>query len=269
MNVAQTLIGLTNLAPVGIEDAESFLAVAERARVKAWLYYFPLLYLHGQFRAHMLRWEHYAGSILVYQIRRKQGRSRLDLYLPPFPFDPAALRHALQRMRDFNGDRSSRIIWVQESDALPVARAGFEIFFKEEEFIFDHAAVMGLEGGRLQAAGAVGGSLAGAGCHATLTGADRPPCLAVLEAWRERLIANGITPNGYSSIRPSAWPWPNAFPHRCSTRWWLRWMGRCAALPFRARSPAPWGSTASALLTSAFEGSPISCVIGSWPSSRI
>ena len=146
MNIAQTLIGLTNLAPVGIEDAEVFLAAAERARVKAWLYYFPLLYLHGQFRAHMLRWERYAGSILVYQIRRKQGRSRLDLYLPPFPFDPAALRHALQRMQDFNGDRSSRIVWVQESDALPVARAGFEIFFKEEEFIFDRAAVMSLEG---------------------------------------------------------------------------------------------------------------------------
>ena len=90
MNIAQPPIALTNLAPVGIEDAEVFLAAAERARVKAWLYYFPLMYFHGQFRAHMLRWERYADSILVYQIRRKQGRSRLDLYLPPFPFDPAA-----------------------------------------------------------------------------------------------------------------------------------------------------------------------------------
>ncbi|WP_457091431.1 phosphatidylglycerol lysyltransferase domain-containing protein [Microvirga sp. P5_D2] len=200
MDIAQTLIGLTNLAPVGIDDAEVFLAAAERARVKAWLYYFPLLYLYGQFRAHVLGWERYAGSILVYQIRRKQGRPRLDLYLPPFPFDPAALRHALQRMRDFNGDRSSRIVWVQESDALPVARAGFEIFFKEEEFIFDRAAVMSLEGAGFKKLRQELSRALRQGQVVTrpYTAADQPACLAVLEAWRERLMANGIAPNGYS-----------------------------------------------------------------------
>ena len=35
MEIAQTLIELTNLAPVGINDAEVFLAAAERAQVKA------------------------------------------------------------------------------------------------------------------------------------------------------------------------------------------------------------------------------------------
>jgi hypothetical protein len=55
-----------------------FLAATEHARVKAWLYYFPLLHLYGPFRAHKLGWERCAGALLVYQIRRKQGRTRMD-----------------------------------------------------------------------------------------------------------------------------------------------------------------------------------------------
>ena len=103
-------------------------------------------------------------------------------------------------MQDFNGDRSSQIVWVQESDARPVARAGFEIFFKEEEFIFDHAAVMSLEGAgfkklRQELSGAL---RQGPVATRPYTAADQPACLAVLEAWRERLMANGIAPDGYS-----------------------------------------------------------------------
>jgi hypothetical protein len=200
MNVAQRTLGLENLAPVEIENAEVFLSAAERGRVNAWLYYFPLLYFYGQYRAHLLRWESYGGSILVYQIRRQEGRSRMDLYLPPFPFDPGALRHARKRMREFNGDRAARIIWVQESDALPVARAGFGVFFREEEFIFDRSAIMGLEGSGFKK---LRQKLSSALRHGSVetrpyTSADQPACLAVLEKWRGRLLANGIAPSGYS-----------------------------------------------------------------------
>ncbi len=70
----------------------------------------------------------------------------MNLYFPPLPFDPAALQHALQRMRDFNGNRAGRIIFMQEDDALRIAREGLEISHKWEEFIFDRAAVIAQEG---------------------------------------------------------------------------------------------------------------------------
>jgi hypothetical protein len=214
MNIAQRNIGLESLATVEIGDAEIFLSAAEEARVKAWLYYFPLLHFYGQFRAHMLLWERYAGSLLVYQIRRREGRSRMDLYLPPFPFDPAALRYAQQRIRDFNGDRLGRIVWVQERDALPVARAGFEVFYREEEFIFDRAAVMALEGSSFKKLrNKISGALRqGHVDTRPYTAADQAACLSVLESWRERLIASGIAPNGYRYTR-SCLATAERFPH--------------------------------------------------------
>lgn len=203
MDMAQRGIGAGDLAPIGIGDADTFLSAADEARVKAWLYYFPLLHFYGQFRAHLLFWERYAGSLLIYQIRRREERSRMDLYLPPFPFDPAALKHAQQRMREFNDGQPGRIVWVQESDALPVARAGFEVFFKEEEFIFDRAAVMGLEGSGFKKLRQKIASALRQGHVDTrpYTAADKAACRAVLESWRERLIANGIAPDGYSYTR--------------------------------------------------------------------
>lgn len=197
--MAQTNIRLDDLSTVEVSDADVFLAAAEEARVKAWLYYFPLLHFYGHFRAHTLHWEIYAGSVIVYQIRRREGRTRMDLYLPPFPFNPVALRYAQQRMREFNDGRLGRIIWVQERDALPIARSGFEVFFREEEFIFDRESVIRLEGAnykklRNKIAGALRQGVVETRPYAP---SDEPACSSVLEGWRERLVANGIAPNGY------------------------------------------------------------------------
>jgi hypothetical protein len=197
---ADRAVELADLASIEAEDADAFLAAAEQARVKSWFYYFPRLHFYGQSRAHMLRWERHAGSILVYQTRRREGGWQMNLYLPPIPFDPAALRHAVQRMRDFNGNRPGRIIFVQESDALLVAREGFEISFKEDEYIFDRAAVMALEGAGFRRLRQDLSHALRAGLVETrpYTAADRPACLALLEAWRERLIANGMKATQYS-----------------------------------------------------------------------
>jgi hypothetical protein len=102
-NTADRAIDLPDLASIEPEDADTFLTAAENAHVKSAFAYFPRLHFYGQSKAHMLRWERYGGSILVYRIRPRKTGLRMELYVPPFPFDPAALRHALQRMRDFNG----------------------------------------------------------------------------------------------------------------------------------------------------------------------
>jgi hypothetical protein len=198
--MAEMAIELADLASVEAKDADAFLAAAEHARVKAAFYYFPRLQFYGE-KAHRLRWERHAGSILVYQVRRREVGSRMNLYFPPLPFDPAALRHALQRMRDFNGNRSGRIIFVQEGDALRVAREGLEISHKWEEFIFDRAAVMAREGSGFKRLRQELSSALRQGLVETrpYTSADQAACLALVEGWRERLIANGMQVEGYGN----------------------------------------------------------------------
>lgn len=185
---------VADLAPVEVKDADTFLAAAEHARIKVASYYFPHLHFSEWAKTRMLRWERHGGSILVYQINRQKPEARMNLYFPPLPFDPAALRHGLRRMRDFNGDRPGRIVFVPERDALPVAREGLTISLKWDEYIYDRAAVMALDGAgfkklRQELSGAL---RLGQVETRPYTRADRPACLALTEAWRERLSANGI-----------------------------------------------------------------------------
>ena len=198
--VVERAAELADLASIEVRDADAFLAAAEHERIKSALYYFPSLYFDGWSRTYMLRWERHAGSILVYLIRRRRDSSgakvnaQMSLYFPPFPFDPAALRHALQRMRDFNGNRSGRILIVQEAQALRIAREGFVISFKWEEFIYDRAAVMALEGPGFRTLRQEMSRALRRGIVETrpYTTADQPVCRALAKAWRERLVANGM-----------------------------------------------------------------------------
>jgi len=135
-----------------------------------------------------MRWERHPGSILVYLVsRRKVGGLHMNLYLPPFPFDPAALRHARQRMRDFNGDRSGRILVVQKGEALRIAREGLTIHFNSEEFIFDRAAVMVLVGPGFAALRRELSRVLKQGLVETrpYTAADQPACLRLVEGLEE------------------------------------------------------------------------------------
>jgi hypothetical protein len=186
-------LALDDLASIKIEDADAFLSAMESAGVKAAAYYFPHLYFSGQSKSRMMRWERHAGSILLYQIRRQKDDSEMKLYCPPFPFDPAAMRHGMQRMRDFNGGRPGRIVYVQQDEAIRVAREGFAITFKSEEFIYDRAEVIALEGARFAK---VRQELSRCRRHGVetrpYTSADQAACLALTEAWKERLVANGM-----------------------------------------------------------------------------
>jgi hypothetical protein len=110
------------------------------------------------------------------------------------PFDAAALRHALDRMRDFNQDRSGGILCVAEEEALKVARAGFTVFFKYDEYIFDRAAVMALEGSgfRRLRRERYGAQRVGQIETRPYRAQDEPACLTIVEAWKERLAAAGV-----------------------------------------------------------------------------
>ncbi|MGO4387391.1 phosphatidylglycerol lysyltransferase domain-containing protein [Microvirga sp. 2YAF29] len=185
---------MADLASIEVEDADLFLGAMEEARVKAAFYFFPHLYFAGRTSTRSLLWERHAGSILIYQVRRQKGGSEMRLYCPPLPFDASALRHAMQRMQEFNSSRSSRISYVPEEQALQVMREGFSIELKSEDFIYDRAAVVALEGARFAKLRQELARALRQGQVETrpYTSADRPGCVALTEAWRERLVARGM-----------------------------------------------------------------------------
>jgi hypothetical protein len=186
--------GLADLASIEVEDADTFLSAMERAQVKAAFYFFPHLHFAGRSSTRSMLWERHGESILIYQVRRRKDGSEMRLYCPPFPFDAAALRHAMRRMQDFNGNSSGRITFVPEEQALQVMREGFSIQLKSEDFIYDRAAVVSLEGARFAKLRQELSRAQRQGHVETrpYTTADRAACLALTEAWRERLVAKGM-----------------------------------------------------------------------------
>lgn len=198
----QPVPDLDGLAPVGARDADIFVAACDQARARSYIHYFPFLHFYGS--DGRLRWERHGDTVLVYQIRRRNaGGTRMTLYLPPMPFDTAALHHALERMQHFNKSKSARINWVAEEEVPKVARAGFSVFFKMDEFIYDRSAVMKLEGsGFSRLRRELSGALRTSNLEIRpYRPADEPACLAVLEDWEERMAAAGIklTVGGYAT----------------------------------------------------------------------
>lgn len=190
---------LADLARITPGDADAFVGAATAAGLRCWFAYFPRLYYYGGIAGHDLLWERHGESLVVYQARRRNGEVRLNLYLPPFPFDAAALGRARERMREFNGGRPGRIVFLQDTDAERVAREGFEVTLKHEEYIFDRASVMALEGSRFRTLRSQMARAERSGYLGTrrFSPSDQAACRALVETWKERLVANGMKATPY------------------------------------------------------------------------
>lgn len=206
---------LDGLAPVGAQDADIFVAACDLAGGRSYIHYFPFLHFYGS--DGRLRWERHGDTVLVYQIRHRRAEgARMTLYLPPMPFDTAALHHAVDRMQHFNRSKSVRINWVAEEDVTTIARAGFSIVFKMDEFIYDRAAVVKLEGPGFS-------RLRRELSRVLRTGnldirpyrpGDEPACRALLKDWEDRMAEAGIrlTVGGYATRACLAQAGRFAFP---------------------------------------------------------
>jgi hypothetical protein len=134
------------LRRISLENRDMIVESAAIAGVQSWSHFFPYLYLFGNFDgARHLFYETEKEAVLIYMIEPKK-EMRLSLFLAPFPFNPAALAQAEERMRSFNADRVARIIRLQEADALRVARHGYEIGHHSDEYVYDREAVANLIG---------------------------------------------------------------------------------------------------------------------------
>jgi hypothetical protein len=192
---------LSDLSRVRIADHALFVDAIGEDR-KAWNYSFPFIYLNGcTGRKWIYLFEQVAGSIILYDLRKRDRGPELSLVLPPFPLTDEALKRAEERTRAFNFSGRWRIRSVQESDVRLLAERNLTISFKESEYIYDTAAVLAAEGpefSRLRAA-VSRARRHGAVQTRVYTAEDQPACQVIVEKWKRRLQEAGMRPDGYRS----------------------------------------------------------------------
>ena len=128
---------LDELSRIALSDQKTFVAAATASDQRSWLYYFPFLYGFAQGATQTLLWEVFDGAICLYYLRLREEVLYLDLFLPPYPFSPKALKHAQGRLREFNERKTTRIMWVDDAQKGAVGECGFDFRAVEAEYIYD------------------------------------------------------------------------------------------------------------------------------------
>lgn len=88
---------------------------------RGWGYYFPYLLSRQRPDRSAVLWVEDEGSMCVFLWRRRKGVARLEMPVAPAPMNPSVLRRCLERCNTYNGDRSARILRIDERDAPSVA----------------------------------------------------------------------------------------------------------------------------------------------------
>jgi D-alanine-D-alanine ligase-like ATP-grasp enzyme len=118
------------------EDHQVFQNCSNLVSQKSSIYYFPFLSNLSNSKQHTLFWELYRDSICLYCLSEISSGKRLSLYVPPFPFRGGTLAYAMDKVHLFNGDTEGEIDWIEELESEEVRKLGYEIWHRENEFLF-------------------------------------------------------------------------------------------------------------------------------------
>jgi hypothetical protein len=134
------------MSPFTIPDLSPFKSSFIAHRKRAWCYYVPFLLSFSLPPDRQLAWDALEGSLCLFVMRRTREGDRLDLMFPPLPCSEKATRACLDLAARQNADRAVRVLWVDAEDADRLRAAGFEVTFKEEEYLYNPSAVAAAEG---------------------------------------------------------------------------------------------------------------------------
>lgn len=223
MNIQQRVSDLASatarneLRPIELADEGCFREAIEIERPQSWIYYFPFLYCFAQRKEMTLLWEKVNSSICLYMLKTSKGERRLSLFVPPFPHDPASLQAARQRISEFNGDNSCRIVWAEEKYDDVLRAQGFILKTREEEYVYDTLklnATTGSEFRRLRQLLGRCQRLPGLELR-PFQAHDEKECHSLLDRWFEMLTEDkGINVYGYGYVRSCI---QNAFSFRAGS----------------------------------------------------
>lgn len=202
MKVMDVPAACLGLSIIRAEDHDCFQAAMEQADIRSHHYHFPRLLFSGQRERRLLLFEQVSGSVLLYSLHQRESGLGLNLYVPPFPFQTQALQWAQDRMRDFNRGRGGQIEWVQEKDIPLIEGHGFLASLREQEFIYDRAAVVALQGSQFARVRRYLASLKKYDelVVRSFTPADEAGCMALYRKFRTQLKEKGIEPKGLAAM---------------------------------------------------------------------
>ena len=113
---------LDGLKALDAADLPRFKAAMEAGEQEGWCRYLPYLLARNRPDRRAVLFAEDDGALCVFFWRAREDGPRLDLYFPPVPMSLAALDRCLERANDFNGDRSARILRVDEKEATVLSK---------------------------------------------------------------------------------------------------------------------------------------------------
>jgi hypothetical protein len=115
---------LEGLKALDVADLARFKAAVAAGRQDGWCYYLPYLLARNRRDRRAVLVAEDNGSLCVYFWRLRESGPRLDLYLPPIPLNVAVLDRCLERANELNGDRSARILRIDDREASVLSERG-------------------------------------------------------------------------------------------------------------------------------------------------
>ena len=175
--------------PIHPRHTRRLQGIFESAGKSAWCYYAPFLCCFSLAPAREVFLAEHDGALWL-PVRRidGSGRTRFDLVVPPIPLSAERLAVVLSRLRDINGGRYPRILWVEEADRRCLPQDGLEVRIRSREYLYDPSKVAAATGRpyrdlrkKLRRFRRGADPL-----FRKLTPADITACQALLRHWRKR-----------------------------------------------------------------------------------
>jgi hypothetical protein len=140
---------LDGLKLLEISDLARYKDAVEAGRQVGWGYYFPYLYSKHRLERRAVLLGYDEGSACVFLWRGRRGKELLELCVPPTPMDGGVLRRCLERMNEFNGHRTGRVLRIDAKDAAAVSKVlGMRVKQRRVQYLYAPQSYASLAGNR-------------------------------------------------------------------------------------------------------------------------
>ena len=120
-------------SPLGPSAYPLFREAFERHRKSMWCHYLPFLRAYGTGPERRILWKRLEGALCIFV----EAGGKLNLLVPPVGGDVDVLRTCFRIMNRINGNRSGRVSWVDEEDAVRLEDEGpWRLEFKGREYVY-------------------------------------------------------------------------------------------------------------------------------------
>jgi hypothetical protein len=127
---------MNGLKRLSQDDYADYAAALEVSRPTGSSYYLPGLLAYQRRGRREILIDQDEGSICLYRWESKQGKRRLDIYLAPTPMNTDVLKRSLERVNEYNQDRSARLLRIDAKDVAEVSSVGLRVRKRREQYLF-------------------------------------------------------------------------------------------------------------------------------------